>query len=269
MRGRYGRLNPRDFEILRYVVQNRFATIGTVEARFWNGQGHRNHYRALTRLERKGLLDRLLGDGARVMGYRATRKAVTLLQSKGIADLKVTDLRSTYRTTFDHERILQELRAIFEASPLVSNFEPEHLVRERLTKKYGYVDRQEHGYKVPDGLFQLRTAKGTFRVALELEIAQKSKRRYRTVLKRLLLGKDWDVVFLVVTEQCILAKLKSALDEVRCQDLEVRVATDHRGMYFAHLPKVLLHRSASSFEGEGKSFSLASLETELSLSNGG
>jgi len=263
----YGRLTGRDFEILRYLIENRFAAIDTVEARFWNGRANRNHYRTLYRLQRKGLLAPLVGDGGRLMGYRPTRRGLKLLQDKGVGDFKITDLRSTYRTTFDHERILQELRAIFVSSSLVSDFEPEHLVRERLTRKYGYTDHREQGYKIPDAAFQLQTAKGKFRVALELEIAQKSRRRYLNALKRLLLGRDWDVVFFVVAAGPVLMKLKAALEEVKAQDLEVRIATNLSGMYFAHLSDVLSRRDLCTFEGEGKSFSLVSLKNELSFAN--
>ena len=258
-------LKDRDVEILRYLVENRFATMNALEGRFWNGQAHRNHYRKLSELRAKGFIEPLIGDGGARLGYRPTKRAIYHLKRAGFKPARITDLRSSFRTGFDHDKTVLELRNIFEKSPLVSHFLPEHQVREMLARQYGYRDAEGNGYKVPDAMFQLKTAKREFRVALELELTLKSRPRYVRLLKQLSLSRDWDVVFVIGTDRKITSKLAIILESIRGKDVELKVSKQQHGFYFAPLSEFLERKLECPFEGEGKKFTLTSLADEVEM----
>ncbi len=259
-RGKGYRLTPRDLEILRYVVENRFAPCGAVERLFWAGRGNWNHYRRLRKLAQGELLEVLTGDRGIHLGYRITRKGLAALRAQGVCPNAAGSLRARFRSNYDHDTILQDLQRMFSGSPLVSEFVPEHQVREILARKHGFEDAGGRHYKVPDGLFRLQTAKRTLRVALELEIARKGKARLRHIFKQLSRSRDFDVIFFVVADEAVLTLLKALLDEVRRKDLDVRFSKVRHGFYFARLADVLDRGLDATFEGDGKSFSLRGLE---------
>lgn len=256
-------LRRRDIEILRYMIENRFVTVRAIEDRFWKGLGNRNQYRRLKRLMDQRYIEVLHGDGGVRLGYRARRRAVHLLKSIGIEPSSLTDIGAVYRSGFDHDSTVLDLRNIFESSSLISDFQSEHHVREAMGKKYGYRDSEGNGYKVPDALFRLKTAKGSFRVALELEIAVKNKLRYRKALKQLSLSTDWDVAFIVVSEKQRIALLQGILADVRINDFAVKGSNRRNAIYFALLENFQQKKLDGTFEGEKKTFSLNSLAGEL------
>ncbi len=256
-------LTIRDAEILRYMIENRFVTIRAVEDRFWHGRGNRNQYRRIKKLIANRYVEVLHGDGGARLGYRARRRAVNALKSLGMEPAHLTDLGAVYRSGFDHDRTALDLRNILESSELVTAFQPEHIVREQLAKRYGYRDSEGNGYKVPDGFFRLRTAKGSFRVALELEIAVKTKARYRKALKLLSLSADWDVVFFVVSEKSRIGLLQGILADLRANDIDLKMSGRRNAIYFALLEEFQERKHGGTFEGERKSFSLASLADEV------
>lgn len=256
-------LTERDVRILRYMIENRFVTVQAVEERFWKGKGNRNQYRRLKHLRDLAYIEVLHGDRGVRLGYRVCRKAIVALKRLGIAPVALTDLRATYRSTYDHDETLLSLRNIFESSPVVSDFQPEHLVRESLAKKYGFQDHEGESYKVPDALFQIKTARGTFRVALELEIAVKSKARYRKAIQNLSDTRDWDLVFFVVSERQRTDALQGTIADVRVNDPEIRRSKKRSGFYFIALDDFLRDRTSGEFHGENKTFSLQSLQREI------
>jgi hypothetical protein len=210
-----------------------------------------------------GYIEVLHGDGGMRLGYRARRRAVNVLKSLGMELPPLTDLGAAYRSGFDHDRNVLDLRNILESSELVTGFQPEHAVREALARRYGYRDSDGSGYKVPDGFFQLRTAKGCFRVALELEIAVKAKARYRKALKQLSLSPDWDVAFIVAAEASRIGLLQGILADLRSNDFDLKRSGRRNAIYFASLDEFQRRKLEGTFKGEGKTFSLASLADEI------
>ena len=208
-----------------------------------------------------------MGDGGFRLGYRPTRKAIYHLKASGLQPGKLTDLQSEFRSTFDHDKILLELRNVLETSPLVSDFLPEHRVREVLSEKYGYRPDQGNGYKIPDGMFYLKTAKRKFRVALELELTMKSKNRYVKLMKQLSLSRDWDVIFIISKDKVLKQKMEGILSAVRKSDYDIKLSKLNHGIYFATLSEFLSFKLECPLAGENKTFSLAGLADEIQISN--
>lgn len=252
-----------DKKLLHYIAENRFATVSNLEDIFWNGNAHRNHYRKLKKLEQKGYVNQLIGDRGITLGYTPTKKTILWLKRVGVKIETSTDLTRRYTTTFNHESLLLTLRNIFESSRIVSDFWPEHKVREDFAKRYGYKEREGSGYKVPDALFTLQTHNKQLRVALELELSRKSKARYRKLIKQLLVCAYFNIVFFIVAELSDLNLMKEILKRICEQDLDVKFSAHRHGMYFILLSEFLKHKLDGTFEGEGSTFSLKSLEKKI------
>ena len=257
-------LTNRDYGVMKAVATNRFVSAKQL-AHLWsdNPKNH-NHYIRLRKLMRAGILELLIGDAGNRLGYRLTRKGINLLPDEADRAKALAYRSFSYRTSFDHDRLLQELQSVFEQSPLISRYMPEHEIRQRLSEKYGKKERKDGGYKVPDGLFELKTPRGIKRVAVELELTVKSEPRYRKIFRELLTSSDFEIVLFITASDKMTEALRSIIVEVKADDSVVQGWPTKRGMYFATLETVLLEKLNAVFSGDGDPFSLASLEQSVS-----
>jgi len=256
-------LTQRDYAVLMALATQRFLSSKDI-AKLWPPKNQTNHYTRIRKLVRVGILELLIGDNGHRLGYRLTHKGIELLPSE-LLKAKARDYRSfSYRTSFNHDVLLQKVRNVFEESPLVSGYMPEHEVRKRLSEKYRRKERRDDGYKVPDGLFELKTTIGTKRVAVELELSKKSESRYRKMFRELLTSSDYEIVIFVADSENRINALKAIMAEVLSNDPVVKGWPTKRGIYFATLEKVLTQKLDVVFQGEGTSFVLAELEKSIS-----
>ncbi len=253
----------RDARILLYLAKHSFASPRNVEREFFRGIAHRNHYRAIKRLKQRGLVEDIYGDNETLLGFKLSKKGIRITKTVLGPDGSVLTPQGQFRSTYDHDDLLIRLRSVLETSPAISHFCPEQTVRETFAKKYGHSEQEGSGYKVPDATFQLKTRKRNFRVALELELTRKSKRRYRKIIKQLALSRDWDVVFFMLKEASLRKVITDILTELRAKDPEVRLAKFRHGFYFTQLSEVLTHGTSCEFHGEEKSFRISEIENQF------
>ncbi len=258
------KLTDRDYAILIFVATNRFVTSRQIRDLFWQAADTHNHYSRLRKLVRAGLLEYLVGDNSSRLGYRLTQKGIDVLPSEILKAKAISHRSFSYRTSFDHDKLLQAIRGVIEKSPLVSGYMPEHEVRSLLALRHGKEEKKDSGYKVPDGLFELKTDKKTLRVAIELELTMKSEVRYRKIFRELLTSTDFDVVFTIAANERMTEALVAIANQVKANDPIVRDWPKKRGLYFATLEKVLSEGQKAIFKGDGPPFSLGSLETRTS-----
>lgn len=257
-------LTERDYSVLMLVANNRFVAAKQLAHLWPSDPKYHNHYIRLRKLIRAGILETLEGDAGNRLGYRLTRKGISLLPSETLKAKALAHRSFSYRTSFDHDRLLQELRLVFEQSPLVSRYMPEHEVKRVLAERHGKKERRDVGYKVPDSLFELKTTHKPLRVALELELTMKSESRYWKNFRELLTSSDFDVVIFVTASEMMSEALRQIIKDVTANDRVVRDWPHKRGMYFATLDSVASEKKNAVFSGEGEAFSLASLEKDVS-----
>ncbi len=246
----------RDMKILVHLVKHGFASPQNLEDTFFKGEANRNHYRAIVRLKRRRLVENLIGDNNQFLGYQATKRGQEIAARLNGGKLSHAP-RYQFRTNYDHDELLVRIRSIFETSSAISQFRPEQVIREELAKQYGYKEEEGSGYKVPDGLFVLRSPKGSKKVALELELTRKSSNRYRKIVKQLATSEDWDIVFFVTKDKNIPRVVREILKELKEKDIDVQDAPHLHGFYFCDLAEVLDKKLEAKFTGEGSTFSLS------------
>ena len=256
-------LTPRDYAILTKLATQRFLSSRQI-AELWPATNDTNHFTRIRKLVRVGLLEPLIGDDGHRLGYRLTKKGIEFLPSE-IVKAKARDYRHfSYRTSYNHDVLLQRVRNVFEESPLVDRYMPEHEVRKRLSEKYGRKERKDEGYKVPDGLFDLKTSTRTMRVALELEITTKAESRYRKMFRELLTSDDYEVIIFITDNDGQIEALRKIMADVMANDAVVRGWPTKRLVYFATLKTVLKKRLETVFQAEGTRFSLSELAKTIS-----
>jgi len=249
--GRRFVVTARDLSLFKLIYQNRFADSKAIKAKFWPGSANKNYYRRLKLLIDRGYLTRLRGDSGFSLGYQLTRKALKTLRQDGTKLLGTVRTKPLYTTSYRHDKCLIRLREVFESSPLITHYVPEHELRAALARRHGMQEKRDERYKVPDGIFQLRTHKGGFTVALELELAIKSTTRYARMMKQLCISEDFTVIFFVGENVQILNILEQHLAQVRTTDRLVKMWKPRHAFYFALLSDFLELKLKAPIKGEG------------------
>ena len=253
-------LTHRDKDILVYLLENKFADAESIRIQFWDSSVSKLHYRRLRLLQKRGLIEVFTKDGSNCSLFRLSSKGKRILAILGINTQPYGRVRAIYRSPFEHETAVRHVRDTLQKSSLVSNFIPERKVRAILGGKYGKQSPSQERYKVPDGMFSLQAQGKIFRVALEVEMTLKSKKRYRNSFECLLTSPDFDLIFFVVKDKPTREKLMSHVTEAKARSLALKFAKRINGCYFALLSDVLSKSLLAAFTGENSSFSLNGLE---------
>lgn len=257
-------LSKRDYAIMLLVAENRFITAHEIRERFYADKKTRNHFTRIRQLVAAGVLEHVIGDCEMRLSLRLSRKGVRFLPSEIHKAYALSNRSFKYRSSFGHDKTVNQIRMVIEKSPLVSGYIPEHEVRSLLGIRHGKKESKDSGYKVPDALFDLKVPGKTLKVALEFEDSMKGVTLYRSLFRRLLISSDFDVVMFVTASEEMIAALRSIIDHVRANDPVVRDWPTERAMYFASLKQVLTEGTNAVFVGDSTPFSLASLEKQLS-----
>ncbi len=256
-------LTERDVKVLEFIYQNRFADVEVIKDAFWPERTGRNHYRRLNLLLQRGYVNSMVGDSGHLVGFQVSRRGLTAIRRLGSKRIGKGHIRPLYKTAFQHDKILIRLRRIFEESPLISHYTPEHELRAALAKKHGRQEKRDERYKVPDALFHLKTPTGHFKVALELELSIKSKVRYATMMRQLCISDDFSVVFFVASDEALRKVLEDSLAEVRSRDRLVQMWKYRHAFYFVLLKDLLELRLRAPWKGEGTIVILDEIAKEI------
>lgn len=237
---RRARLTERDFRLLAFLGEHGCVSPSRVKAYFWNSSAEsRAHNRRLRILTGDGFVEKVTGDEGRLLGYRLTIKGKRLLkeQSPGLA---VSLSRRGYRTQFEHDQKLIDVRRILEQSPLIGDFKMDHELRAEISGGMAGAMNWRNAQLIPDAIFVQRTPKQSMKIALELELTLKTKRRYGRIFRAHLLAKKWNLTLYIVKDEALRKSLMENLEEVKRKDLEVRLAKVVNGIYFCSLGDFLL-----------------------------
>jgi hypothetical protein len=176
------KLQPRDLEILGFILEMKFATLENIHAKFFSttrfGQSSTSTDYARQRIAiliSEGLLDiKTSYDNTGL--YLTTRKGYyTLKNFKQTEELcrPITDIDIR---TLAHDQRVTQTRIALENSGLANNW-----ISERRLSETEEVKKYLSSEFRPDAIYMNSTGE---KVAFELEIARKSKERYRQKIKR-------------------------------------------------------------------------------------
>ncbi len=200
-------LTDRDRLILRDLHCFGFLTFRQLKEKYFEHRSKGTLSNRLSRLKFAGFISShpigtLPGGGTeRVVGtiFRLTRRGVLVLRS-ALPGEWIDDPQPITIATLHHDACLNSLLLWCERE----NPEVEILASTALRRKNGGSRNQ-----VPDAVI-LDKRKG-LRIAVELELTQKSESRYREIVLNYQLSKDYDHVLYVVGNAAIESKLKQVI----------------------------------------------------------
>lgn len=264
-RRRRPKLTARDERILLLIGEYGCVSAERIKKHFWNStEGSRTHYRRIGILRRRGLVENTVGDRSMTIGYRLTLRGKRIVSGLGSKGSSVVNRRS-YKTQFEHDQLLIDIRGVLEKSPLVKYFRSEREIRRDLLSGEKRLLHWESLPSVPDAAFLLKIPGHEQNAALELELTPKKRQRYSRIFRSHLLSKDWNLVFYVVRDEPFKRLLMRLLGEVKSEDLQVQVAKRINGIYFCTLEEFQKRELKVPFSNGKEEISLAEIAKNFGL----
>lgn len=251
--------------ILSLLGEYGCISAGRLKSHFWktNAKSH-THYRRIGVLKKHRFIENVRGDGGITIGYRLTKKGKRYLLIGASIDPQSV-LRKSYRTDFEHDQLLIDLRNVFRESPLVDNFKTEAEVRTEILSAKTNLIHWESTPTIPDATFVFKAPGYQMCVAVELELTAKVKRRYARIFRNHLLSKNWQMVVYIVKDTNFQAKLMKILSDVKERDVQVRLASEINGIYFCSLSEFLEKQLDAKLTNGKREVSLSQIAQNFGL----
>jgi hypothetical protein len=252
-----------DLDIVRILAIDRFATRRDIVRRLEEKPDIRRIQRRLRYLQKIGLIEPLVGDGDSRLGYRLSGYGKYIAARQNLAPMTVLQSRPAFKSQFDHDQIVNEVRDILIPSAIVSGFVSEAELRSQSGGTIGgSTGSDSHEWKVPDAMFTLRTRGGEVTVALEVELSQKAKARYSKIVQALLTSRRFQFVFVVCRNTKLQELMVHAISSARESNALVRASNRSNGIYFCQLDALRLNRLDAPWRGETKTFTINELTND-------
>ena len=252
-----------DLNIVRILATDRFSTRRELAKRFGEKPDSRRMQRRVRYLQKIGLIEPLIGDGDSRLGYRLSSYGKYVAARGNLAPVSVLQSRPTFKSQFDHDQIVNEVRETLISSPIVSHFVSEAELRSQIcSSSSAGIGSDSHDWKVPDAMFTLRTRGGEMTVALEVELSQKAKARYSKIVQALLTSRRFQFVFVVCGNEKLQKLMVEAISSARASNPFVRASNRSNGIYFCQLDMLRRRRLDAPWTGETRTFTINELANE-------
>lgn len=257
------RLTGRDRMILSLLARYGCVSASRIKEQFWKTpKDSQTHYRRIGLLRKLKLLEVVRGPNAAVIGYRLTRTGKRLLKIDSENHSSQVQ-RKSYQSDFEHDQLLIDLEYILKASPLVEDFKTEAEIRKSILSEVAKHRHWESVPSIPDASFVLKFPQRSMRVALELELTPKIKRRYGRIFRSHLLSKNWDLVIYVVKTEHLRKKLMRTLNDIKERDALIKFASSVNGVYFCALDDLQQKKLEARLTNGKREFSLEEIAQSL------
>ena len=176
------RLTTREYELLEFVLDQKFAGTGVLYFRFYRGQGSKGPRYAQERLrllEQGGLLRSARIYTERENAYLVTPQGQALLQGRHPERLVQEPASSIDLRTFEHDRRVSLCRAVREKEGSVTDWRSERRLKQEFAHRT--ADYRIAREFMPDAIF---TNQKGGQVAFELELSPKTRERYAKKITR-------------------------------------------------------------------------------------
>jgi hypothetical protein len=211
----------------------------------WQGANHNGQYRIIRDLKKLEIIEDLVGDMKTILGIRLTNRGMKIY--KQVFGNESKPYRSSFRTTMDHDNLVQKVKNCLIKNPYVTEWEPEWAVRSSLAKQYGFRDFDGTYYKVPDGRIKVFYENKRQWFSLELEIARKSKDRYSLLMRKILMTDNYAHTLMIFTDRKTFKVAYTQYQDVLENDYYVRKHGANGQIYFLGIDDVLKHAHEASF----------------------
>lgn len=228
--------SSRDYQILRYIGEQRFMSLDQVSRKFYSRQVYQSEesrkqvvYMRLRKFREFGLLETSQTFFEPNQIYYLTKKGRQLLIDRGIANPSLPITSHIDLKTFYHDQTLTNCRILLEDTCSVIRWTPETILK---AEGFGCE-------KIPDGLFYVQDKP----IAFELEISEKGKSRYINIFNGYDSLAHLKLILYVIKEPSHLRKL-------------INISSPYSKIFFTDLEGFLSQTKETRFQNAHYSFSL-------------
>ena len=251
-----------DILILLAIAKDGFQTYRELRAGPLKQISRAHSWVVMKRLTRLGILRECIGDGGGIRGWTLSPTGQRSLQGQVAAEWMTNVKPPKYRTSFDHDVVLREIKAMLCNSPAVSDWTPEHVLKAETMAKVrnlGGRDKGDRMRAVPDAIFKVKHGTKQYMAALELELTQKSKKRLFERFEAHVTNPQTDFSFFIVKGQPLLDSLWKVYRETMAKSFRVKLKSPQNGIYFCELGDLQAKGLSAKFTGLRDSIRFADL----------
>lgn len=207
-------LTERDFSILKSLYDNVVMSFPQISRRHFVERSKPTVVNRLARLEMAGMITKFKVPRLEVTSTQGVISVVYQISKSGILALQKRHCDIELRSepvrlrpySIDHDLLLVDVVAALKNKWPDFNFINGEL----------FQANQSHNAVQPDAIIEMPNGQG--RMALELELTAKSEKRYRELILRYRLSKDFKRVIYVTSGRQIEAKIKSVIGYAQVSD---------------------------------------------------
>jgi hypothetical protein len=246
------KLTKTDLLLMRRIGEEGFLSYSELRKNILSHYSRQHSWVIPKRLVQMGYLNQSLSDQGSILGWSLTPQALQLIDPHSMQRESLIVKPPTYRTAYQHDVTLREIKEILIQSPNIHHWIPEYILKAHAKQSLYSLNDQEkrnHLLKVPDGIFQFKSAGEMLKGALELELTRKSKCRIYQRFEAHILNPEIDFIFFVVGDQPLLEILWNVYQAVLDQSPMIQGNSRRNGVYFALLSSIREHQLKAPFIG--------------------
>ncbi len=258
-------LTDRDLDILLYLAKKGISTRRNLHSLFWTTDIKSNaHHKRLKRLIDAGFLIHTCkysqGSPLKLtsIGHKYLKKHLPELYSFNF-------LHKNYGSEFSHDETLAKVLDVFEQSPCVDNIIHEKDIPKYLTNNKNSSVALKALRKLPDAIIEIYIKNKNRYFAIEIELTQKGRKRYKKIIKQHLISKDWDFILYLFEDPTIEKMIQNTIDDLLKNDSLVRSKPITNTFYFLDLDTFLNKKEAAVFKSKNQNFSLSDIHSWAGL----
>jgi hypothetical protein len=218
----------------------------------------------MKRLVRAGILTEAQSDSGGILGWSLSKSARSKYVFLGNENETYPKKGPVYRTSYIHDVKLRQVRKALEASPAITGWIPEHVLKAEMTSRYVYLhssDRSEKMLTVPDALLLLRSDGKESKAALELELTQKSRKRLYKKIEAYIVTDDFEFAFFIASSAHLMSVLREVYQNVMQTSWRIKLRKKQNGIYFTMLENICTNGIHAEFVAVHDTFTFAELTT--------
>lgn len=252
-------ITERDRSVLRFVAEKSMATSLQIKERFFP-DSHAG-YRRIRHLISIGLLKVLMVDEHRNRVLGITPLGIEQIK-KGASSLSdLSRVTPRYYSSVSHDLLVNEVTAVLEQVPVVTNVVSETMLANDLRKKYGRNARVDRDFKLPDAAIRFSSGLKEHLAAVEVELTRKSKKRLERTFELFITGSDFTIALFVAKDGPLLNQLLKTYERVLTRPaLQSRKTL--RCCYFVTLDDIKKAPLDAVFKGLDRSWTFRELENQ-------
>lgn len=256
------RLTLMDHHVLQTIATNGFQTYAELRQGCLKEAGRTWAWDRLRRLSDENLLHECRDDKGALLGWALHPNTNTEVIGVDPETMKAAQRVPHYKTSFQHDLALRDVRSILIQSSAITRWIPEHALKREIARRYHYLTerlRREKLMSVPDALLHIKSGRTDSKAALELELTRKSKKRLSQKFEEYALSSEIGFAFFVVKGEKLLRFLSDVHRQTVSNSVRIKLSRRQNGIYFVEYSELKRRGLDAGFVGIEDRFTLREL----------